>query len=154
MAKAKPVIFIGADHAGFRQKEYMKAWLQQQGYVVKDLGAKTLDPNDDYPDYAIPVAKAVAKNKNAVGILCCGSAEGVAIAANKVKGIRAVAVWKTRDAKLTRQHNDANVLCLSGWYLPHAKAKVIAKAWLTTHFSGAPRHKRRIEKIAKFEKKP
>lgn len=140
-------IHLGADHAGFKLKEILKNFLKQQGYQVKDHGAKKLEPTDDYPDYAHSVARAMKKDD--FGILACGSAEGICIAANKHKGIRAVAVWTLQNAKLSRQHNDANVLCLSGWQLSSAKAKSIAKAWLETQFSNEQRHIRRIGKIEK-----
>ena len=114
---------------------------------------------DDYPDYAIPVAKLVAKTKSK-GILVCGSAEGICIAANKVKGARAVPVWTVTNAKLSRKHNDANILCLAGGKtvekthglgLTLSQAKRIADTWLKTPFSEAERHIRRIKKIARYE---
>ena len=149
-------VFIGADHAGFKLKEHLKKFLAKKGYSVKDLGNKKLDSKDDYPDFAYRVAKAVSKSKGKgedKGVLCCGSAEGMCIAANKVKGVRAVAVWSLQNAKLSRQHNDANVLCLGGWQLGKAKAEKIVLAWLKTKFSGIARHKRRIKKISAIERK-
>jgi ribose 5-phosphate isomerase B len=143
-------VYIGADHAGFKLKQELKKFLDQQGYKAMDVGAFELDPADDYPVYAYKAAKAVSKNK-AMGILVCGSAEGVCIAANKVKGIRAVAVWTLRNARLSREHNDANILCLSGWEVSPASAKKIVKAWLETGFSGQERHKRRLEEIRRIE---
>jgi ribose 5-phosphate isomerase B len=154
-------IYLGADHAGFELKEKIKAYLQKKGYSVRDLGAWEYQKTDDYPDYAIPVAKLVAKTKSK-GILVCGSAEGVAIAANKVKGVRAVAIREKLLAKLSREHNDANVLCLAGGEttgkqkglgLTLAKAKGIIDTWLKTEFSGAARHTRRLKKISDYEKK-
>ncbi|MEM4242394.1 MAG: RpiB/LacA/LacB family sugar-phosphate isomerase [Candidatus Woesearchaeota archaeon] len=148
-------VYIGADHAGFKLKQELKKFLDQQGYKVMDVGAFELDPADDYPVYAYKVAKEVSKGKG-LGILVCGSAEGVCIAANKVKGVRAVAVWTLRNARLSREHNDANVLCLSGWELSLNHAKKIVKLWLSTGFSGEERHKRRLEQIKRIEngKKP
>jgi ribose 5-phosphate isomerase B len=145
-------IFIGADHAGFKLKEAVKKWLSKSGYTVVDCGAVKLDPKDDYPDYAAKVAKKVVATKNAWGILVCGSSEGVCLAANKVTGIRAVNVYDVDPAKKSREHLDANVLCLSGWYLWQNQALSITKTWLTTPFSGEARHVRRIAKIAKLEK--
>src|SRR5574342_30380 len=142
-------VYIGADHAGFALKEHLKKFLQKKGYPVKDLGAHKFVKGDDYPDYAAKVAKAVQKGGK--GILVCGSAEGVCIAANKLKGIRAVPVWSLQNAKLSRQHNDANILCLSGWQLPKKKAEQITLAWLKTPFSREKRHVRRIKKIARLE---
>ena len=143
-------VHIGADHAGFALKEHLKKYLQKKGYEVNDVGAKKLVKTDDYPDYAKKVAKAV--QKNGLGILCCGSAEGVCIAANKFKRIRAVAVWSLKNAKLSKEHNNANVLCLSGWQLPRKKAERIVLTWLKTPFSKAKRHVRRLKKIARIEK--
>ncbi len=140
---------IGADHAGFALKEHLKKFLQKKKYDVKDMGAHKLIKTDDYPDYAAKVAKAVQKGGK--GILACGSAEGVCIAANKFKGIRAVAVWTVQNAKLSRQHNDANILCLSGWQLSKKNAEKIALTWLKTPFSGEKRHVRRIQKIKRLE---
>ncbi|MBW2969804.1 ribose 5-phosphate isomerase B [Candidatus Woesearchaeota archaeon] len=143
------IVHIGADHAGFQLKEHLKKFLQKKGYEVKDWGAYKLVKTDDYPDYAAKVAKAV--QKEGMGILICGSAEGICIAANKIKGIRAVPIWNTKLAKLSREHNDANVLCLSGWMLTKKQAEQIAITWLKTPFSNKPRHKRRIEKIRRLE---
>ncbi len=146
-------VYIGADHAGFKLKEEMKKYLKKEGYAVVDKGNTKLDPKDDYPDYGYKTAKAVSQSKgDAKGILFCGSAQGICIVANKVKGIRAVAVVNERDAKATREHNDANVLCLSGWNMKPAKAKKIIKAWLNAEFTGEERHVRRIKKIEKIEK--
>lgn len=142
-------VILGADHAGFALKEHLKKFLQKKGYTVKDFGAHKLIKTDDYPDYAAKVAKAVQKSGK--GILVCGSAEGVCIAANKFKGIRAVAVWSVKNAKLSRQHNDANILCLSGWQLPKKTAEKITLTWLKTPFSGEKRHVRRIQKIKRLE---
>lgn len=146
----KERIFLGADHAGFKSKEQVKKYLANSGYEIFDLGAKKFIKNDDYPDYARKVALKVALSRD-FGILFCGSGQGVCIAANKVKGIRAVAVSNPRDAKLTREHNDANVLCLSG-KLNFQIARKIVKTWLETPFSGSARHVRRIKKIQQLEK--
>ncbi len=143
-------VYIGADHAGFELKEHLKKFLHKKGYAVKDFGAHKFVKTDDYPDYAAKVAQAV--QKKGMGILICGSAEGICIAANKIKGIRGVAVWNLQNAKLSRQHNDANVLCLSGWQLPKKKAEQITLAWLKTPFSKEERHIRRINKIKRLER--
>lgn len=140
-------IHLGADHAGFQLKEKLKKALAKK-YTVKDHGALHFDKDDDYPDYAAKVARAVQKNGK--GILICGSAEGICIAANKFKKIRAVPVWTLENARLSREHNDANILCLSGWQLPLKKAEKIVSLWLATPFSGAERHKRRIAKLEKL----
>ncbi|MBI4451154.1 RpiB/LacA/LacB family sugar-phosphate isomerase [Candidatus Woesearchaeota archaeon] len=144
-------VYIGADHAGFKLKEQLKKYLSKQ-YRVVDKGNKRFNPKDDYPDYAARLGRAVAKTGNP-GILVCGSAEGICIAANKVRGVRAVAPWTMFSARKSREHNDANVLCLSGWSLSLHKAKALVDAWLETPFSGELRHLRRIEKIAKLERR-
>jgi ribose 5-phosphate isomerase B len=142
-------VHIGADHAGFALKEHLKKFLQAKGYTIKDHGAHKLVKTDDYPDYAAKVSKAV--QKKGMGILVCGSAEGICIAANKIRGIRGVAVWNLQNAKLSRQHNDANVLCLSGWQLPKKTAEKIVLTWIKTPFSKEQRHVRRINKIKRLE---
>jgi ribose 5-phosphate isomerase B len=144
------MIYFAADHAGYDLKEHLKKFLQKKGHSVKDLGAHKLVKTDDYPDYAAKVAKAVQKGGK--GILICGSAEGICIAANKFKGIRAVPVWSLQNAKLSREHNDANILCLSGWQMPKKKAEQITLTWLKTQFSGEERHVRRINKIKRLER--
>ncbi len=134
-------VYIGSDHAGFKLKQAVKKFLK-----CIDLGALKYDKNDNYPVFALKVARKVAKT-NSKGILICGSGHGVCMAANKVKGIRAAAVNNAFDAKLVRQHNDANVLCLSGWKTSPSKAKKIIKVFLNTKFSNKARHKRRIKMI-------
>ena len=153
------MIYLGADHAGFELKEKIKENLINKGEEVEDLGAYALDKNDDYPDYAKAVAEKVAAGGTSKGILFCGSAEGVCIAANKVKGIRAVPVWDSLIAQKTREHDDANVLCLSGGQtlepIPGTsfeEAQEIVETWLKTPFSGEERHIRRINKIHDLEK--
>ncbi len=140
-------IYIGADHAGFKLKESLKKAFSN--YKTLDLSPEYKE-GDDYPDIAAKVARTVVKNK-AKGILLCGTAEGVCIAANKIKGIRAVAVWSEENARLSRQHNNANILCLSGWQLSPKRALDISKTWIKTKFSGKARHKRRLAKIARLE---
>lgn len=143
-------IYLGADHAGFELKEKIKKWFTKQKITFKDLGDLKLKPADDYPDYAAKVAKAVAKNKS-LGILLCGSAQGVCIVANKIKGIRAIAPFNPREAALGRKHEDANIICLSGWFFTLMKAKKMIGLFLNTPFSGEARHVRRINKIKKLE---
>lgn len=154
------MIYLASDHAGFELKEKIKPYLKSKGYEIEDKGAYSLNKGDDYPDYGFPAAKAVAESKGeAKGILFCGSAEGICIVANKVKGIRAVAVWSDINARLSREDNDANVLCLSGGKkilesipsLSIEEAKKIIDIWLDTPFSGEERHIRRINKIRKLE---
>lgn len=153
-------IYLGSDHAGFYLKEKVKKWLKKKKIAVEDLGNLKYDKDDDYPDYAAKVGRKVVKKKSK-GILFCGSAEGICIAANKIKGVRAVAVWDKLMAQQSRQHNDANVLCLSGGGtlkkirglgLSLGKAKEIIEVWLNTSSSKESRHLRRINKIRKLER--
>lgn len=143
-------LYLGSDHAGFELKEKIKVWLKTQKIPFQDLGNQIFDKNDDYPDYAEKVSLAVVKNSS-LGLLLCGSAEGMCIAANKVKGIRAVAPATPQLTQLARQHNDVNILCLSGWYTPLPQAKKMLQVFLKTSFSKEPRHLRRLNKIKKLE---
>jgi ribose 5-phosphate isomerase B len=130
-------------------KEVLKDFIRGKGIEVKDFGAYSEEPSD-YPDFAYPVARAVAKGKFDRGIVLCGSGVGVCITANKVKGIRAVLAYDEYTARQSRQHGDCNVLCLAGRKLSNVKAKRITGIWLKTKFSGAARHLRRIHKIEKL----
>ena len=144
-------LYLGADHAGFALKEKVKAWLDKKKIPYRDLGNTVLDAYDDYPDFAGKVASHVARTKR-FGILFCGSAQGMCIAANKVNGIRAVVPFSLKEAQLSREHNDANVLCLSGWYFSSVKAIALVHKFLSTQFSGEVRHKRRLRRIALLER--
>ncbi|MCB9358423.1 RpiB/LacA/LacB family sugar-phosphate isomerase [Candidatus Woesearchaeota archaeon] len=141
------MLYIGSDHAGFKEKELLKTWLEQKSIPFKDLGAVKFDPKDDYPDYAKKVAKAVVKSPKNRGILVCGSGFGMAIAANKVKGARAVAAYDNYTAKMSRQDDDANILTLRGRGFPQKKIYGIVDVWLKTSFSKEARHHRRVRKI-------
>ena len=149
MKEAK--VILGSDHAGFAMKEKLKSHFLRHDIPYHDLGPYKLNKNDDYPDYAFKVASSVAQKKGTKGILICGSGAGVVIAANKVKGIRAVAVNNRYEAKMSRSHNDANVLGLSGRELSFPKLKDLVMVWLKTPFSNESRHKRRLTKIAAYE---
>lgn len=139
-------IAIGADHAGFDYKELLKKWLIKNGYEVKDFGTYTTD-SADYPDFAHPVASSVEKNEFEFGLLICGSANGVAITANKHQGVRAAICWNEELAALARQHNNANVLCLPARYISTELAENILDRFLHTSFEGG-RHERRVGKIS------
>lgn len=145
-------VFLGADHAGFEAKETLKNYLDTLKVTYEDLSPVKVE-GDDYPDVSFDLGKKVTRTKGSRGILVCGSGEGVAIAANKVKGIRAVAVTDAELAKMSRLHNDSNVLGLSGWYLSSDTLKKIVSVWLKTPFSGEERHARRIRKISAYEGK-
>ena len=145
-------VIIASDHAGLRLKEKVKKYLARKKIEYEDLGTESLT-SVDYPDYALKVAEKVAKNKNTRGILVCGTGTGMTIAANKVKGIRAVAAYDAYSAKMSRIDNDTNVLGLRGRFFPFEKIKKIITVWLDTPFSGEKRHKRRIKKIGDYERK-
>ncbi|GIL22912.1 MAG: ribose 5-phosphate isomerase B [Bacteroidota bacterium] len=136
---------IGADHAGFDYKEKLIATLRSQGHEVEDFGTHSAD-SVDYPDFAHPVAGSVESKKSELGILICGSANGVAITANKHQGIRAAICWLPELAALARQHNNANVVCIPARFISEADATTIVNTFLTTAFEGG-RHSRRVEKI-------
>lgn len=147
-------IYIAADHAGFYLKKQLTQYLALKGYEVEDCGANALDETDDYADFIIPCAEKVAKDADSVGVVIGGSGNGEAIAANKVKGIRA-AVFNggtTEIGKLAKQHNNANILSLGARFITSDDAKKAITLWLEADFEGG-RHQRRIDKIAKREGK-
>jgi ribose 5-phosphate isomerase B len=137
-------IIIGSDHAGFEMKEALKQWLHDQSVILEDVGCHS-DQSVDYPDYAHAVAQKV-ESEDSVGILLCGSANGVCIAANKHKGIRAALCWNREIAVLARQHNDANIVCIPARFISIDEAKSIVEAFLNTSFEGG-RHQNRVNKI-------
>jgi ribose 5-phosphate isomerase B len=139
-------IAIGCDHAGFDYKEQIKTFLQQKGLTVKDYGTVSRD-SVDYPDFAHAVAEAVETGQSAFGILLCGSANGVAITANKHQQIRAAICWNAPIAELARQHNNANVVCLPARYVSIEVCFQMIEKFLSTEFEGG-RHANRVNKIA------
>lgn len=147
----KETIFLGSDHAGFGLKEYVKAILLKKKYFVKDLGPYD-EESVDYPDYAEKVAMKVSKSKKARGILSCGTGIGMSMSANKVPGIRAALVRTPFEAKMSREHNDANILIIGGRPFNKQNVTKILNVWLTTKFGGG-RHARRVEKIKRLDKK-
>src|SRR5258706_14127907 len=141
---------LGADHGGFELKEALKQLLQQRGLTVLDFGAKTMDPADDYPDFAGPAAMAVGDGRAEFGLLVCTSGVGICITANKVAGVRAGVAEDEHEAAVMRQHNDVNVLCLSGEKLSLEAAQTILDSFIRAKFEGG-RHERRVLKMdAKF----
>jgi len=142
----KKKIYLGSDHGGFKLKEEIKKFLNELNYEYEDLGAKNYEPLDDYPDYAYLVANKVAQT-DSYGILICSSGVGMCIAANKVKGIRAVNAYNVEIAKKSREHNNTNILCLGQNFINFQLAKDIIRAWLQTDFSNEERHKRRVKKL-------
>lgn len=145
-------ISIATDHAGLEIKDELKARLERKGVEVIDYG--TYDKTScDYPDYALKACEAVINGEVEKGILVCMTGIGMSVAANKVKGIRAALVQNTEAARLTREHNDSNVLVISGLFTPIDEAESICNIWLNTEFSNEERHARRIKKIAEIEAK-
>lgn len=138
-------IAIGSDHAGFEYKELLKAWLQKNNFEVKDFGTNS-SASADYPDFAHPVANAVESKQFELGVLVCGSANGVAITANKHQGIRAAICWTDELASLARQHNDANIVCIPARFISTDTAEKIVDRFLKTPFEGG-RHATRVGKI-------
>ena len=143
-------IALGADHAGFALKEEIKAWLVARGYEVVDCGTQSID-SVDYPDYAAFVASAVTAGKAGRGVLVCGTGIGMAIAANKVAGVRAAACTDAYTARLSREHNDTNVLALGARITARESALEILASWLGAEFQ-AGRHTGRVEKLAELDR--
>ncbi len=139
-------IYVGADHAGFALKQKLVDELKRLGYEPVDVGPKTLDPGDDFPDYAKPVAEAVSTGKAQRGVLTCGTGLGMGYTANRFPHVRAAVVWSPEIAELSRKHNDANVLVLPSRFVSEQEGLDILHTWLDTKFEGG-RHQRRVEKI-------
>lgn len=148
-------LFLGADHGGFYLKEKIAAYLAKRGYDVEDVGDRELDPNDDFPQFAQMAATKVLGEDEANdprAILICTGGQGMAMAANRFRGIRAAVIWDSFEAKESRNDNDSNVLCLPARVLDDELElwKDIVETWLTTPFAGAPRYKRRNEELDMF----
>jgi ribose 5-phosphate isomerase B len=139
-------VYVGADHAGFELKQKLVAELRRLGYEPVDVGPATLDPTDDFPDYAKPVAQAVSTGKASRGVLTCGTGLGMGYVANRYPHVRAAVVWSPEIAELSRKHNDANVLVLPSRFMSDDESLAILRRWLSTPFEGG-RHQRRVEKI-------
>jgi ribose 5-phosphate isomerase B len=142
-------IALGADHAGFEEKEKVKRTLEELGIEYEDMGTMTPE-SVDYPDYAQKVAESISSGKYEQGLLVCGSGTGMAIAANKVKGVRAAVAWSPEIAALARQHNDANILSLPARFLTDSQSADIVKAFFESEFEGG-RHGKRVDKIKGLE---
>lgn len=144
-------IAIGSDHAGFKLKETVKEFLKTSGIEVTDFGTHS-EESADYPDFAFPVAEAVAKKEFDFGILICSTGIGMSITANKVAGIRAALCNDLFTANCSKEHNNANVLCMGGRIVGEGLAKAIVQTWLERKFQGG-RHERRVKKIEEYETK-
>lgn len=137
---------VGADHAGFELKAKLIDELKRLGYDPVDVGAQALDPQDDYPDFARPVAEAVSRGEVQRGVLTCGTGLGMAYVANRYPHVRAAVVWSPEIAELSRKHNDANILVLPSRFMSDSESLDTLRRWLDTPFEGG-RHERRVEKI-------
>ncbi|MAF59423.1 ribose-5-phosphate isomerase [bacterium] len=145
-------IYFATDHAGLGLKKVLKEFVEDLGHVVEDLGAHELDESDDYPDFISIAAEKVSSNPTDRAIVLGGSGQGEAIVSNRFKNVRAVVYYggNKEVIKLSREHNDANILSIGARFISAEEAKEVVKIWLETPFSGEERHKRRIEKIEKY----
>ena len=145
-------IGIAADHGGYQLKQTIIAFLETKGHQVKDFGARTLDPADDYPDFVIPLGKAVAVKEVERGIAICGSGVGASIAVNKIAGVRAALIHENFSAHQGVEDDDMNLICLGGRVTGDEAAKELILAFLNSTFTGAERHQRRLNKVQELEK--
>ncbi|MFH1354316.1 MAG: RpiB/LacA/LacB family sugar-phosphate isomerase [bacterium] len=144
-------VFLAADHRGLELKNILRDWLKGEGYETADLGATESDKDDDYPDFGFVLAKKVAAEPGSFGVAVCGSGVGMGIAANKVDGVRAVLAHDVKLAVAAKRDDDVNVISIGTDFISEEQAKGIIKAVLETNFSGAARHRRRIDKITRYE---
>lgn len=150
--RKKISIYLGSDHAGFYLKEKLKKYLEKKEISVIDIGAYSYNKKDDFVDFVVKASKKVAKNKNGLGIVFGGSGQGEAIAANKIKGIRCAVYYGGDDSiiKLSREHNDSNMISIGARFVASGKIEEIFELWFRTKFSEETRHKRRIKKLGKL----
>ena len=144
-------IGVAADHGGFESKEYLAGMLREAGYDVVDFGDSQPEPDDDYPDFVVPLALAVARGEVDRGVAICGGGVGACIAANKVPGVRACLIHESFSAHQGVEDDDMNVICLGGRVVANALAWELVRAFLQARFSGAERHRRRLAKISRLE---
>lgn len=144
-------IYLATDHAGFKLKEDLKKYLKGEGFEVEDCGAFKYDKNDDYPDFIKVAAQKVAQNPGSLAVIFGKSGQGEQIAANKVKGVRAALGFNEENVRLSREHNNANILSLGFDFVPFEKAKKLIKLFVNTPFTNEERHIRRINKIKEIE---
>jgi ribose 5-phosphate isomerase B len=142
---------IATDHGGFELKQELAAYLREAGHEVVDVGARSLNPGDDYPDFVIPLALSVASGKLERGIAVCGSGVGASVCANKVPGIRAALVQDHYSAHQGVEHDDMNILCMGGRVVGSVVARELVDAFLAARFTGEERHVRRLHKVAELE---
>ncbi len=147
------MLYIASDHGGLKLKEHLKKFLAEEKIAFTDMGPKKFVKDDDYPDYAKLVAQKISKNPiSDAGILICRSGQGVCVVANKFKNVRAALVWNTVEAKISRNDDMSNVLCLPSDYISPRMSEHIVETWLETPYSADPRHIRRVKKISDLEK--
>jgi ribose 5-phosphate isomerase B len=144
-------VYLGSDHAGYELKVHLTSHLAKRGYEVVDVGPRAFDPDDDYPPYCLHAGSRVVGDPGSLGVVIGGSGNGEQIAANKVPGARAALAWSVDTAQLARQHNDANVVAVGARQHTLDEATDIVEAFLTTPFSGGPRHQRRIDQVVAYE---
>ena len=145
-------VYLGSDHAGFELKQHLVTHLKAAGHDVVDVGPHRYDPEDDYPPYCLATGAKVVEDPGSLGVVIGGSGNGEQIAANKIKGVRAALAWNTETARLTRLHNDANVVGIGARMHTVEDATTIVEAFLGTAFSGEERHARRIALLTEYEK--
>jgi ribose 5-phosphate isomerase B len=144
-------IGVAADHGGFELKQYLEGRLREAGYDVSDFGDHRSHPDDDYPDFVVPLAHAIARGEVDRGVAACGSGVGACVAANKVAGVRACLIHENFSAHQGVEDDDLNVICLGGLVVGHAAAWELVQTFLTARFSGLERHRRRLAKVAGLE---
>lgn len=144
-------VYLGSDHAGFELKVHLANHLATQGYDVVDVGPHAFDPDDDYPAFCLHTGQRVVDDPSSLGVVIGGSGNGEQIAANKIAGVRAALAWNVDTAQLAREHNDANVIAIGARQHTLDEATALVEAFLTTPFSGNPRHARRITQVAEYE---
>jgi len=152
MEKSIKTVIIGADHRGFKLKDELKRSLSEWGYLIDDVGAPTYNPDDDHPDYAKALGRRLVTSPGMMGVLICGSGVGIAVAANKIPGIRAGMCVTPDQARSARQDSNTNVLVLASDYLTAQQARRITKTWLETEFVPKEKYVRRLRKIEQLEK--
>jgi ribose 5-phosphate isomerase B len=144
-------VYIGSDHAGYELKNHLVSWLKDHGHEVTDCGPSVYDPEDDYPAFCLRAAQGVTEDPGSLGIVIGGSGNGEQIAANKVRGVRAALAWSEETARLSREHNNANVVSIGARMHTTDEATSFVEVFLATPFSGAERHSRRIAQVATYE---
>jgi ribose 5-phosphate isomerase B len=145
-------VYLGSDHAGYELKNHLVEHLQKQGHEVVDVGPHEYDPDDDYPAFCLATGARVVADPGSLGIVIGGSGNGEQIAANKIPGVRSALVWRVEIAQLARQHNDSNVCSIGAREHSAEEATTFVDAFLATPFSGNPRHQRRIDQLAEYER--